>query len=174
MISRGWAWGAVAWLLLAGPHARLDAAPRPAPRLLVPAVSLVDLDGRRLELADLKGKVVLVDFWATWCAPCREAIPGLNRLQKLYGGKGLVVLGLSLDDNGQAVRAFRRTQAMDYRVALADPKTLSSFGKVLGLPTVFLLGKTGAVEARWMGETDQARMEAPIRRLLGVARTESR
>lgn len=140
-------------------------------RLILPApappVHLRDLDGRPMDLASLAGKVVLVDFWATWCGPCREEAPLLKGLQDRYRDRGLRVLGLSLDDNAAPVRKFRREKGLNYPVALADLTTTARFGGVLGLPTLFLVDRSGRIVMERQGEIDFKKFTQELEKTLG-------
>lgn len=135
----------------------------PAP---APTVHLRDMDGRVLDLARLRGRVVLIDFWATWCGPCREEIPTLKKLQERYGPRGLSVLGLSLDGEAAPVLAFRRQAGLNYPVALADLSTTARFGGVLGLPTLYLVDRAGVLRRRFQGLDTGPAVEAAVRRAL--------
>ena len=142
---------------------RVSNAPAPAAPVLV----ATDLAGQRVDLADLKGRVVLVDFWATWCDPCREEIPIFVALQDKYRERGLVVIGVSLDDNDAPVRDFYRTFRMNYPVVMGDAKMAESFGGVLGLPVAFLIGRDGRVAEKLAGQMDASAFESKIVGLLG-------
>src|SRR5581483_2653059 len=134
---------------------------KPAPDFV-----LSDLNGKRLTLAEYKGKVVLLNFWATWCDPCRREIPRFIELQKEYGGRGLQVVGISLDDDAKAVPPFYREYKMNYPVAVGDAKLAESFGNILGLPVNFLVDRDGRIAARHLGEADIPQLENEIRDLL--------
>jgi len=133
-----------------------------------PAFSLTDLNGRKLELADYKGKVVLLDFWATWCGPCRIEIPGFVQLQERYRAQGLAVIGISLDDGPEPVREFYREYKMNYPVAMGDQKVSELFGGILGLPTTFIIGRDGRVYSKHVGATDISVFEEEIKELLAA------
>ncbi len=133
-----------------------------------PALSLTDLSGHKLELAQLAGKVVLLDFWATWCAPCRQALPELVKLQARHGGQGLQVIGISLDESAAPVRATCAELGVSYPVALGDAQLAVRFGGILGLPVAFLIDRSGRIVRRYEGETAVALIERDVERLLTV------
>lgn len=135
---------------------------------LAPAFSVTDLSGRTLNLADYKGKVVLLDFWATWCGPCRVEIPGFVQLQNRYRDQGLVVIGVSIDDGPEPVREFYKEYKMNYAVAMGSEKLGALYGGILGLPTTFLIGRDGRIYAKHVGATDLSVFEEEIKQLLAV------
>jgi thiol-disulfide isomerase/thioredoxin len=135
-------------------------------RPLAPAFSVVTLDGRHLTLSDYRGKIVLVDFWATWCGPCRKEIPALTELQKKYGPYGFQIIGISLDDNPKPVRQFYARFKMNYPVALGNARLAESFGGILGLPVAFLIDRDGRLRAKHVGQTDVVVFEKEIRGML--------
>ena len=131
-----------------------------------PQVTLTDLNGEKLELASYKGEVVLVDFWATWCDPCRAEIPHFVQLQDKYRNQGFRVVGISMDDVPRPVREFYGQYRMNYPVAMGNAKLAERFGGVLGLPVSFLIGRDGRIYARHVGETESSVFESEIRELL--------
>ena len=133
-----------------------------------PAFSLTELSGRRLNLADYKGKVVLLDFWATWCGPCRIEIPGLVKLQNRYRDQGLAVIGISMDDGPEPVREFYREYSMNYPVVMGDSKIGELFGGIFGLPTTFLIGRDGRIYAKHVGAAHISVFEEEIQKLLAT------
>lgn len=106
------------------------------------SITRLDKAGVNKYLDTLKGKVVIVDFWATWCPPCRQEIPGFIELQKKHG-KNLVVVGLSLDDETEAVKEFCKTQKVNYPVFVVGQDTTAAWGNIEAIPTTFILDKTG-------------------------------
>lgn len=134
---------------------------------LAPELSVTDLQGQRLDLAAYRGKVVLLDFWATWCAPCRAEIPRLVDLQKRYQNKGMQIIGISLDDQTDPVRAFYKRFKMNYRVAMGDADLAERYGGILGLPVCFLIDCDGRIHARYDGQIDVSLIELEIKLLLG-------
>ena len=134
--------------------------------LPAPQVRLTDLNGQKLELANYRGDVVLVDFWATWCDPCRAEIPHFVELQNKYLGQGFRVVGISMDDSADPVRDFYGKFKMNYPVAMGNARVAEQFGGVLGLPVSFLIGRDGRIYARHVGETDASVFESEIKQLL--------
>jgi cytochrome c biogenesis protein CcmG/thiol:disulfide interchange protein DsbE len=132
-----------------------------------PAFWLKDLNGKPLDLAAFRGKVVLLDFWATWCAPCLKEIPHFVDLQNRYRDRGLQVIGISLDDEAAPVRAFYQRLKMNYPVAIGDAALAERYGGILGLPVAFVIGCDGRIRAEHAGETDVSVFERDIVPLLG-------
>jgi cytochrome c biogenesis protein CcmG/thiol:disulfide interchange protein DsbE len=142
------------------PHGT-SAAQSPAPDF-----SLIDLSGNKLDLASYRGKVVLLNFWATWCGPCRTEIPRFISLQNKYRNKGLQIVGISLDDDAKPVHAFYRQLKMNYPVAMGDAGLAERYGGILGLPVSFVIGCDGRIYARHTGEVDVSLIEQEILPLL--------
>ena len=139
-----------------------------AEQSLAPDFSLPDLSGQKLDLSSYRGKVVLLDFWATWCDPCREEIPQFVELQKRYGDQGLQIIGVSMDDEAEPVRDFYQRFKMNYPVVMGNAKTGELYGGVLGLPIAFLIGRDGRITAKHIGATDISVFEREIATLLRV------
>ena len=120
---------------------------RPAPQF-----SLANLDGKNVSLKDFADKVMVVDFWATWCGPCREEIPHLNKLYENYRGKGLVVVGISMDAEGpEVVKQFAKELRMEYPVVMGDENVQQDFGGIVGLPTTFIIDRKGNIVKKYTG-----------------------
>ncbi|HEX7632383.1 MAG TPA: TlpA disulfide reductase family protein [Lacunisphaera sp.] len=163
--------GSVVAMLAAGPilfSGEKPAAPAvESSALPAPAWKLQDLDGRELSAEQFKGKVVIVDFWATWCAPCVEEIPGYIALQKKYGPDGLVVIGISLDRRSPAdVKKFVQEHGMNYAVAIDHGDVAEAFGGFDALPTTFLIGRNGRILDRKTGAADPAEYEKRVQAAL--------
>lgn len=131
-----------------------------------PDFSLTDLNGRPLALSSYRGKVVLLDFWATWCVPCREEIPHLIDLQNKYGSQGLQIVGVSMDDSPEPVRDFYQHFKMNYPVVMGDARTGELYGGVLGLPIAFVVGPDGKITSKHIGATDISVLEKEVVKLL--------
>jgi peroxiredoxin len=134
--------------------------------MAAPGFSLPDLDGRPLDLAQYRGKVVLLDFWATWCAPCRDEIPHYVQWQDKYGGQGLQVIGISMDDGPKPVREFYREFKMNYPVAVGTEQVAQAYGGILGLPVTFLIDRDGRVAAKYTGAVEMTKVEQEFQALL--------
>lgn len=157
-------------LLLAFAIGALNAAsPKPDPLLGKPAPEFVrnDLAGRPVDLAALRGRVVLLNFWATWCAPCQVETPRFIGWQSKYAADGLQIIGVSMDDDSAPVSSLVRERAVNYPVVMGDEQIGLLYGGVLGLPVTYLIDRRGIVRARYKGDADLRAMESAIQRLLG-------
>jgi len=132
-----------------------------------PALTFKDLAGKEVSLAALKGKVVVVDFWATWCGPCRQEIPGYIEMQKKYGKDGLVIIGVSLDQKGpKVVKKFVEANSMDYTVVMGDDKAVDAFGGFNAIPTTFLINREGRIVHQKSGAMAHAEYEELVKKAL--------
>jgi len=135
-----------------------------------PAFALKDADGKTVTLADYKGKVVLLNFWATWCAPCKIEIPWFETFQKQYKDQGFAVLGVSLDEEGwKVVKPYLDRTKIEYRILMGDATIDQAYGPIEALPTSFLIDRNGHIAAAHSSLVDKAEVEGEIRDLLRVS-----
>lgn len=127
------------------------------------------IDGSLVDMKNYDGKVVLINFFTTWCPPCRQEIPSLSKLQDEYGAKGFSVIGISLDESGsKIVVKFIKKMEINYPVAMADDKITRDFGGVIGIPTSFLIDRKGNIAKRYDGYVTHDLLEKDIRVLLNT------
>jgi thiol-disulfide isomerase/thioredoxin len=144
------------------PVIRFASNPEPAPRLVIH-----DLAGKVTSMDDLKGKVVLVNFWATWCPPCRAEIPALIKLQEEQRDR-LQIIGISEDDDLEDVHEFVKKAAINYPVVMATPEIIKAYGGVVALPTTFVVDTEGRIVQRHLGLLNAENAELEIRALHGM------
>jgi cytochrome c biogenesis protein CcmG, thiol:disulfide interchange protein DsbE len=124
---------------------------------LAPNFQLRDLTGNKVSLDEIRGNIVILDFWATWCPPCRMSIPELVDLQKRYKEKGVIILGISMDDpdgvTNNDLIAFSEKNNINYHILRADPKILMDYfgGASISIPTMFLVDRQGKIAAKHVG-----------------------
>jgi cytochrome c biogenesis protein CcmG/thiol:disulfide interchange protein DsbE len=133
---------------------------------IAPDFTRTDLSGRPLRLEQFRGRVVLLNFWATWCGPCIEEIPVFARWQRQYGTAGLQVLGVSMDDDDAVVKRFLAKHAVPYPIVMGDAKLGESFGGVYGLPQSFLIDAHGRIVFRNVGELNLEALRSQIQALI--------
>ena len=128
-----------------------------------------DIQGKSFALSDYKGKVVLLDFWATWCPPCRKEIPGFIEMYNSYRSRGFVVIGVSMDDSTSDIKKFAKRYKMNYAILLGAGRDdlEPAFGQ-LPLPTAFVIGRDGRICAKHDGLTPKEDFEREIVPLLEV------
>jgi peroxiredoxin len=132
---------------------------------MAPGFSLPDLGGKTVSLSSFKGKVVILDFWATWCPPCRREIPDFVSLQKLYGSKGLQVVGVALDQPDK-VKRFVIDNGMNYPVLIGTEDVVAAYGGISGIPTTYILDKKGRIVQRFEGFRSRETFESEVKKLL--------
>lgn len=129
-------------------------------------LSLPAVDGSIVELGDYDGKIRVVDFWATWCPPCRTAVPHLNELERKYHDQGVAVLGIAVDENPKAVSSFEEDVPIEYASLLTSEEVEEAFGGVLGLPSTFVLDREGRIFSTYVGFADPETLEENVQELL--------
>jgi peroxiredoxin len=132
-----------------------------------PALALKDADGKTVSLKEYRGKVVLLDFWATWCTGCKQEIPWFIDFQRIYGPKGFAVVGVSVDEGGwKVLKPFLAEHQIPYSMLLGDDSTMKSFG-LTSLPDTFLIDKNGRVAAVYKaGLVNRENLESNIQAVL--------
>ncbi len=136
-------------------------------RKKAPEFSLKDSTGKALKLSDLKGKVVLLNFWATWCGPCKIEIPWFIEFEQKYKDKGFAVLGVSMDEEGwKDVKPYVDSKKINYRVVVGDDTTATLYGGVDSLPTTFILDREGKIAAVHVGLVSKSDYASDIEQVL--------
>jgi peroxiredoxin len=174
--------GSTCWLALiaalllfvgcGGPHAQPEkpaAARQPAPPpgevgAPLPAFRLGDVAGREVSSEDFRGKVLLVNYWATWCKPCETEMPGLQQLQDTYEPRGFAVIGIAMDTDKKAVATFARKHGIRYWLLMGTPDVQERFG-ILGIPTTILVDRQGVVRYKVVGFEYKEAVEAELKKL---------
>jgi cytochrome c-type biogenesis protein len=136
-------------------------APDTANARVAPELQLRTLDGQPFQLSSLRGRVVLLNFWATWCVPCRAEIPDFSAMQRDLASRGLTVVGVSADDTADGVREFQKELKQDYTVVLAPADAKATYG-VVGLPKTFVIDREGRIRKEITGENSRAQFEAQV------------
>lgn len=161
---------------LSGQAKAVNGSSQKAPLADEPNVAFKDLEGHDVTLASLKGKVVLVNFWATWCDPCRIEIPWMMEFQQKYASRGFTMLGVAMDDEGKSViEPFVETThfdvngqptTMNYPIVLGNDDIASKFGGLFGLPTSILITRDGKIQKKYIGLVSEDALEQQIKALL--------
>jgi thiol-disulfide isomerase/thioredoxin len=140
----------------------LVAFARPAPSFTVKT-----LEGKPLKSSDLRQKPMIVDFWATWCGPCRASLPHLSAMQTRYEKQGLTVIGLSVDESGpQGVKKFASQLGVKFTMAMANDDVLDAYGPIRSIPTTFFINRKGEIVRRVVGYIDGETMEDYVKEIL--------
>jgi len=131
-----------------------------------PDFNIAALDGKSIRFEKLKGRPVIVDFWATWCAPCRFAMPHLQNMQERYEKQGLVVVGVSVDDmEPERIQRFVDRLGVKFKIAMANDEMLDAYGPLRALPTTFFINREGEVVRRVVGYIDEETLETYVREI---------
>ena len=139
-----------------------------------PSFTLQDLNGKTVSLSDFKGKVIVLDFWATWCPPCVMEIPHFIELYDQYKDQGFEMVGISLDHQGiSVVKSFVRKYQVNYTILMTDGRVDKAYGGIPGIPTTFVIDAAGNIRQKYVGYRDKAVFEADIKALLAEAKAPS-
>ncbi len=132
-----------------------------------PDFTLTDLDGNKVGLSQYRGKVIVIDFWATWCPPCKDSIPFLESLYQRYKEKGLVVIGVSFDEDVELVKRFKERYIMTYPVLMGEDRIKNNYG-LIAIPEMFIIGRDGVLRYHHLGfnESVPDEVEKQIKGLL--------
>ena len=135
-----------------------------------PDFTLATLDGNKVKLSDFRGKAVLLNFWATWCPPCKVEMPWFEQLQKQYASDGLVVLGVAMDDSEPATIAkFASDLGVNYPVLLGTDQVSDDYGDVQYLPTTFYIARDGTIMDKMTGLLDRRDIEDAVKKTLNTS-----
>ena len=134
---------------------------------IAPEFSLKDVNGAEKKLSDFKGKVLIIDFWATWCPPCRQEIPHFVSLYSQYKDQGLEIIGISLDQNSERVLPdFIKNNSINYTILTGNEEVTDLYGGIAAIPTTFIIDKDGNIRKKYIGYNDKEVFEKEIRELL--------
>ncbi|MFP5235563.1 MAG: TlpA family protein disulfide reductase [Acidobacteriota bacterium] len=145
---------------------RADASPQALLHKAAPQFTRNDLQHRSIDLRSYRGKVVLLTFWATWCAPCQTEIPKFLEWQRTLGPRGFEVLAISMDDDAGPVARLVQRKHVSYPVIMGDTQLAQLYGGILGLPVNFLIDRQGVVQAVFQGESNLESIHGRIQALL--------
>lgn len=136
-------------------------------RQIAPNFALKTIEGKTISLSDYKGKVVIIDFWATWCGPCRKGVPDLVELKNTYGAKGFEVIGISVDRSNSIsqVKPFAEDFKINYPVVFTDEQTPGNYGGIQYIPTSFVIDQEGFVVSKHVGYVEKSQYVSEIEQL---------
>ncbi|MCM8768663.1 MAG: TlpA family protein disulfide reductase [Candidatus Omnitrophica bacterium] len=147
-----------AWLALAGLLLAVDGA--------APDFSLKSLTGKTVKLSDYKGKVVVLNFWASWCPPCRREIPDFVKVHQAYRGEGVEFIGIAIDEKIEDIKKIVEQNRVEYPIVLGDEKVQSLYGGINAVPTTFFVNQEGRIIRKKIGAMNQEELEEIIKSLL--------
>lgn len=141
--------------------------PAVAGDMKAPAFSVKSVEGRAVRSTDYKNRPVIMDFWATWCAPCRASMPHLSTMQQRYGKNGLAVIGLSVDETSPGqVKKFANGLGVKFTIAMANDEILDAYGPIRSIPTTFFINRKGEIVRRVVGYIDGETMDGYVQEIL--------
>ena len=161
----------VALMLYVGFHMarRTGSAPRLAKSTIAPDFSLESLDGKNVRLSDLRGKAVLLNFWATWCAPCKIEMPWFVELQNQYGREGLQVVGVAMDDaSKEDIAKFAKDMGVNYPILIGKESVGDQYGGIPALPETFFIGRDGKMVDKIIGLKGKGEIEESVKKSLNT------
>lgn len=163
----------VAGMLYVGFHAARRSGPSRSASItkstVAPDFTLQSLDGQNMRLSDLRGKAVLLNFWATWCGPCKIEMPWFVELQNQYGPQGLQVVGVAMDDSGKDdIAKFAKNMGVNYPVLLGKEAVGDAYGGVPALPETFFIGRDGKIVDKIIGLKGKAEIEDSVKKALNT------
>ena len=166
----------VALMLYVGLHMARRSGRLPTPRItrstVAPDFSLESLEGKTMRLSDFRGKAVLLNFWATWCGPCKIEMPWFVELQQKYGSQGLQVVGVAMDDaSKEDIAKFAQGMGVNYPVLIGKEAVGDSYGGIPALPETFFIGRDGKVVDKILGLRGKAEIEDAIKKALNTQST---
>ena len=134
-----------------------------------PDFTLPDLEGNSLTLSDFKGRVIILNFWATWCPPCRREIPDFVELYEKYKDEGLLIIGVNLDrGDSRSVKQFSKEYKINYPIVLGNVNVTQDYGGVRAIPTTFVIDRKGNIKEKYVGYQPRATFEDAVKRLLEI------
>ena len=159
----------VALMLYVGFHMARRSAPRIAKSTVAPDFSLESLDGKSVRLSDLRGKAVLLNFWATWCGPCKIEMPWFVELQNQYGAQGLQIVGVAMDDaSKEDIAKFAKSMGVNYPILIGKESIGDQYGGIPALPESFFIGRDGKMVDKIIGLKGKGEIEDAIKKALNT------
>jgi len=157
----------VALMLYVGFHMARRSAPRIAKSTVAPDFSLESLDGKSMRLSDLRGKAVLLNFWATWCGPCKIEMPWFVVLQNKYGAQGLQIVGVAMDDaSKEDIAKFAKDMGVNYPILIGKESIGDQYGGIPALPESFFIGRDGKMVDKIIGLKGKSEIEDAVKKAL--------